>query len=68
MTLGEKIKQLRDEKGIDQLKLARLCGVNRNSIYMYERNNVQPRQEVLSRIANALDVSIDYLLGNSDDG
>ena len=67
MTLGERIKQLRDEKGITQLKLARLCGVNRNSIYMYERNNVQPRQEVLSRIANALDVSIDYLLGNSDD-
>lgn len=53
------------EKNISQGDLAKAVGVSREIIGRYERNEALPSIEVAAKIADALDVSLDYLAGNS---
>lgn len=59
--IGEKIKQLRIEKGLKQSELAEKAGISRVSVGFYERNERQPTIEIAIRIAHALGVSINCL-------
>jgi len=52
---------------LKQAELARRIGVGRDSYNRYERSGTKPSLEVLTRIANELNTSTDYLLGNTDD-
>lgn len=61
MTTGKIIQAIRKEKGYTQKQLAEKCGLATGTIQQYELNKREPRQEQLRKIANALDVSIDYL-------
>lgn len=64
MTTGERIKNIRKSKGLSQEQLAKLCGLNRNSIYNYETGKRSPKSGDLERIADALEVTpIELLLG-----
>ena len=54
---GDNLAELRKESGYDQKKLGELLGVS------YERGRSQPNHEMLIRIAELFDVSLDYLLG-----
>lgn len=63
---GSRLKQLREEKGMLQEELARALSVSPSAIGMYERDYREPSDELLLQIARFFDVSIDYLLGNSD--
>ena len=51
---------------MSQEELAKILGVHSPVIGRYERNEVKPSIEVAVKIANALDVSLDYLVGNTD--
>ena len=64
---GEKIRELRKERGLNQDQLAELASLNRVTIAKYESGRVEPGAHALSRIADALEVSTDVLLGRADE-
>ena len=62
MPLGNKIKELRKEKGWSQGKLAEEIGSDTRQISRYEKSHITPSVEVVIKMAQVFDVSIDYLL------
>ena len=64
---GEKIRELRKERGLNQDQLAELSSLNRVTIAKYETGRVEPGAHALSRIADALEVSTDVLLGREEE-
>ena len=62
---GEKIRELRMAAGFSQEQLAELSSLNRVTIAKYETGRIEPGAQALSRIADALDVSVDAILGKS---
>lgn len=64
---GMRLKELRKAKGISQLKLAIELGTTQNSISRYESGTRQADYETLIALANYFNVSIDYLLGRTND-
>jgi len=64
MTVGERIKQARKEKGLTQKQLGELLGVTQATIQQYETGN--PKPETLKRIAKALGVPFFKLRDISD--
>lgn len=65
MTTGERLKKLRREKDLTQAELAKACGTYQSTIARIERDGTTSnlKAETLKRMANALDSSVDYLLG-----
>ena len=63
MTFGEKIIQLRKNLKWSQEELAKKIGTSAPIVGRYERNEIKPSIEVAVKIANALDVTLDYLVG-----
>lgn len=63
----KRIRELRNKKGLSGEKLGEIVGVQKSAISKYERGEIQPSNEVLLQIANTLNTSTDYLLGNTDD-
>lgn len=64
MTVGERIKQIRKEKGITQGELANRLGVSQAMITQYENGQRGPKTfETVKKIAVALDVSHEDILG-----
>ena len=66
MDIGQRIKAARKAIGLTQDQLAQKSGVATITIRQYETGKRQPRLEQLQKIADALDVSISYLLGIVD--
>lgn len=62
MTLGQKLRLLRKEKGISQEKLAEQLGVSRQAVSKWELDITLPETENIIKIGNIFDVSYDYLL------
>lgn len=54
------------KKDLSQGELGRLVGVRQNTIAGYESDDRQPDFDTLARIAEVLDVSVDYLLGRGE--
>lgn len=65
MDLGENIMLLRKKKGLSQNDLGKIIGTSGDVIGRYERSNLTPSIDVVTKIADALEVSIDYLTGKS---
>jgi transcriptional regulator with XRE-family HTH domain len=65
MTLGQHIATLRKEKKLSQNELGKRAGTSGDLIGRYERDEVKPSIEVIIKIADALNVSIDYLVGKT---
>ncbi len=61
-----RLKKLREKRGITQLKLALDLGMNQNSISRYETCSHEADYETLIKLADYFSVSIDYLLGRTD--
>ena len=61
-----RLKELRKKQKISQIKLAIDLGMNQNSISRYENGERQADYETLISFADYFDVSIDYLLGRTD--
>ncbi|MBE5922698.1 MAG: helix-turn-helix transcriptional regulator [Lachnospiraceae bacterium] len=64
-SLGANIRKYREEKGLSAEKLSTLSNVSKSHINNIESANSKPSLEVLVRIANALDVSLDVLVCDS---
>ena len=64
---GGKIKEVRESRNLTQDQLAELASLNRVTIAKYESGKVEPGAHALSRIADALEVSADALLGRSEE-
>lgn len=62
----DNLKKLRKEKKITQEELSKIIGVERSSIGKYESSGVIPSVDVLNKIADYFNVSVDYLLGRSN--
>ena len=65
MDLGDTIKQLRKAKEISRDDLAAIVGTSGATIGRYEYGEITPSVEEAAKIAEALDVSLDYLVGNT---
>jgi transcriptional regulator with XRE-family HTH domain len=63
METGKIIAALRDKKGLSQTELADKSGVSRVMIGKYERGEAIPSIDAAKKIADALEVSLDYLVG-----
>ncbi len=61
-----RLKELRKQKGISQLKLALALNTNQNTISRYETGEREPGINELIKIADYFNVSIDYLLERTD--
>jgi transcriptional regulator with XRE-family HTH domain len=66
MTIGEHIMLLRKQKGLSQADLGKAIGTSGDIVGRYERNIMSPSIEVIIKMADALDVSIDYLVGKTN--
>jgi transcriptional regulator with XRE-family HTH domain len=64
---GDNLKRIRTDKNISQQELADIIGVHYTHVSRYERNLAQPSIEVVKKIAEALDVSIDTLIYGQQD-
>lgn len=64
---GTRLKIARKNKKMTQKELAHLLGVEQSTISNYEKNFRFPVAPALKEIADQLNVSIDYLLGRSED-
>ena len=60
---SERIKVLREEKGMSQVELAKRLGVHRSIVSSYENQTRLPSIQMLSKLAYFFNVSMEYLLG-----
>lgn len=65
MDFGDNMMLIRKKKGLSQADLGKLIGTSGDVIGRYERGDIKPSIEVVQKIADALEVSIDYLVGKT---
>lgn len=63
-----RLKEIREYQGISQKSLANLLNVSPSNIYNYETGRTEPSTDILCKLANLLNVTVDYLVGNDDAG
>ena len=66
MTFGEKLKTVRLSLNISQSELAKKTGISERSLYTYEQTGILPRSNNLRKLADALNVSVSYLLDEDE--
>lgn len=64
--LGAKVKQIREKRGMSISELARRANVSRAYLYLIESDKTNPTLQIVSRIATALEVSVNELNGQED--
>ena len=67
MEFSERLKELRKQAHLTQVELASKLGIVQSSYADWERGKKKPTQENLVKIAQILNVSVDYLVGNSEE-
>lgn len=63
---GERLKELRIEKGISQAALANFLGVSSGIVCLWEIDKSEPTAPNIRKMADFFDVPADYLLGRID--
>ena len=66
MTFGEKIKEARLAMNLSQTELAQMTGISERSLYTYEQLGTLPRKSNIRKLAEALHISVSYLLDESE--
>lgn len=67
MEFSERLKNLRKKARLTQTDVAEKLGISQQAYASWERGVKKPTQDNLVKIAQILKVSIDYLVGNSDE-
>lgn len=62
----ERLRRLRERQRRKQYVVSELCGLNRSTIRRYERGERDPGLKELISIADYFEVSLDYLVGLTD--
>ena len=66
LSFGERLKELRIEKNIGQVELAKTLNVSKGIISLWENNLREPKLSNLIILANFFGVSLDFLAGIED--
>ena len=66
MEFAERLKTLRKQVKLTQAQIAEKLDISQQAYASWERGAKKPTQENLVKIAQVLNVSVDYLVGNSD--
>lgn len=66
MTFGQKISLIRKQKKISQAELGKVSGISGDIVGKYERDEMKPSIDTAKRLADALEVSLDYLVGEGE--
>jgi len=66
MSFGKRITEVRKEKEMPQDQLSSILQTTTTTIGRYERDEIKPSIDVAIKIADALNVSLDYLVGRSE--
>lgn len=66
MGFGLRLASLRKEKKIAQGELAKIVGIHANVLGRYEREEAKPSVEMAAKLADALGISLDFLIGKTD--
>jgi transcriptional regulator with XRE-family HTH domain len=66
MTIYDRIKELRKERKLTQIELAKGIGYSQATIADWERGIIRPTWEAVIKLADYFDVSADYLLGRKE--
>lgn len=64
--MAKRLKQCRKEKRLTQNEVAIYCDITEKAYQNYELMTREPKLEILRKIADIFDVSIDYLVGRTD--
>ena len=64
--VGERIKILRQGEMLSQVSLAQKISSNQKQISKWERGQIEPNLDMLKKLADYFDVSVDYLIGRTD--
>lgn len=68
MRFGQKVRLLRTKKRLSQTELGDMCGLSLRTIRNYEVDRRYPKQrEIYSKLAYALDCSVNYLLSEEEE-
>ncbi|RRG17819.1 XRE family transcriptional regulator [Weissella viridescens] len=65
MSTFENIKRVANERGLSLKQTALKAGLSENALYRYNQG-VEPKYETVKKVADALGVSVDYLLGHTE--
>lgn len=66
MTFGEKLSYSRKQKKLSQGDLGKLSGISGDIIGKYERDEMKPSIDTAKKLADGLEVSLDYLVGDAE--
>ena len=64
--LAKRLKACRNDKGCTQNQVAIYCDITEKAYQNYELTTREPKLEILLKIADYFDVSLDYLVGRTD--
>ena len=65
-SFGKRLTEVRKEKKMSQDEIGKLVGVHGAVIGRYERDEVKPSIEMATQLVEALEISLDYLVGSTD--
>lgn len=66
LTFGKRLTEVRKNKKLSQDEVGKLVNVHGAVIGRYERDEVKPSIEMATQLSEALEVSLDYLVGSTD--
>jgi len=66
-SFGDRLNCLRKSKNLKAEELSEIVGLKRRIIFLYEKDETKPSYDTLLALADYFDVSLDYLVGRSDD-
>ncbi len=66
MTFGERLSIVRKRRKMSQTDVGKIININGDAYGRYERDELKPTIEMANKIANALKISLGFLVGNTD--
>ena len=66
MRFAERLKELREEKGLSQMELAKATGISQSSIARWELEKADPTSSALITLSKFFGETVDYILGLTD--
>lgn len=66
ISIGSRIKQLREENGTSQLELAKIFNISNTALSQYESGNRTPSDDLKIKLADYFNVSLDFLMGRTE--
>jgi len=64
--LAKRLREARDDAGYNQIEASKILVISNGTLSGYERDYRDPDTEILHKMSNLYDVSVDWLVGNTD--